>query len=163
MSKALNKHEASYCTTRKELLAVITALTHFHSYIYGQNVLPHTDNAAVNWMSNLKNPTGQVAIWLQELGTYDLQIEHRAGKKHSNADALSRSPWSSCKRQQGLQELTEEVEKENTAICEQMKEKDQVMLTNIANHQQEDEISQEKQQLPVECQHKEESKENPEA
>jgi vacuolar-type H+-ATPase subunit I/STV1 len=68
-----------------------------------------------------------------------------------------------CKRQQGLQELTEEVEKENTAICEQMKGKDQVILTSIANHQQEDEISQEKQQLPVECQHKEESKENPEA
>jgi hypothetical protein len=53
--------------------------------------------------------------------------------------------------------------KENTAICEQMKEKDQVILTSIANHQQEDGISQEKQQLPVECQHKEESKENPEA
>jgi hypothetical protein len=49
------------------------------------------------------------------------------------------------------------------AICEQMKEKDQVILTSIANHQQEDGISQEKQQLPVECQHKEESKENPEA
>jgi hypothetical protein len=58
-------------------------------------------------------------------------------------DALSRKPYASCKRQQGLQELTEEVEKENTAICEQMKEKDQVILTNIANHQQEDEISQE--------------------
>jgi hypothetical protein len=73
--------------------------------------------------------------------------------------------WKPCQqeRQQGLQELTEEVEKENTAICEQMKEKDQVILTNIANHQQEDEISQEKQQLPVECQYKEESTENPEA
>lgn len=104
-----------------------------------------------------------MARWLQELGTYDLQIEHRAGRKHSNADALSRNPFASCKRQQGLQELTEEVEKENTAICEQMKEKDQVILTNIANHQQEDEISQEKQQLPVECQHKVESTENPEA
>ena len=44
-----------------------------------------------------------------------------------------------------------------------MKEKDQVILTNIANHQQEDEISQEKQQLPVECQCKKESTENPEA
>ena len=103
-----------------------------------------------------------MARWLQELGTYDLQIEHRAGRKHSNADALSRNPCTSCKRQ-GLQELTEEVEKENTAICEQMKGKDQVILTSIANHQQVDEISQEKQQLPVECQHKEESKENPEA
>jgi hypothetical protein len=162
MSKALNKHETSYCTTRKELFAVITALKNVHSYIYGQNVLLRTDYAAVSWMRNLQNPTGQVARWLQELGTYYLQIEHRAERKHSSADALSRNSCASCKRQQGLQELTEEVEKENTAICEQMKEKDQVILTNIANHQQEDEISQEKQQLPVECQHKEESNENPE-
>jgi hypothetical protein len=44
-----------------------------------------------------------------------------SGRKHSNADALSRIPCASCKRQQGLHELTEEVEKENTAICEQMK------------------------------------------
>jgi hypothetical protein len=100
-------------------------------------------------MRNLTSPTGQGARWLQELGPYDLQIEHRAGRKHSNADALSRIPCASCKRQQGLHELTEEVEKENTAICEQMKEKDQVILTSIANHQQEDEISQEKQQLPL--------------
>jgi hypothetical protein len=53
MSKALNKHETSYCTTRKELFAVITALKNFHSYIYGQNVLLRTDNAAVSWMRNL--------------------------------------------------------------------------------------------------------------
>jgi hypothetical protein len=66
MSKALNKHETSYCT-RKNLFAVITALTNFHSYIYGQNVLLRTDNAAVGRMRNLKNPTGQVARWLQEL------------------------------------------------------------------------------------------------
>jgi hypothetical protein len=29
MSKAFNKHETSYCTTRKELFAVITALKKF--------------------------------------------------------------------------------------------------------------------------------------
>jgi hypothetical protein len=37
------------------------------------------------------------------------------------------------------------------------------LTATLSVHQQEDEISQEKQQLPVECQHKEESKENPEA
>ena len=99
-SKALNKHEQSYCTTRKELLAVVSALKHFHSYLYGQPVLLRTDNAAVNWMRNLKNPTGQVARWLQELGTYNLTVVHRPGIKHSNADALSRRPCKACKRQQ---------------------------------------------------------------
>lgn len=97
-SKALNKHEQVYCTTRKELLAVVCALKHFHPYLYGQPVLLRTDNAAVNWMRNLRNP--QVARWLQELGTYNMTVVHRPGTKHNNADALSRKPCSACKRQQ---------------------------------------------------------------
>lgn len=100
MSKALSPSERIYCVTRKELLAVVAALRTFHSYLYGQKVLLRTDNAAVSWMRNLKQPTGQVARWLQELGTYDLDVVHRPGKKHTNADALSRRPCKACSRQQ---------------------------------------------------------------
>ena len=72
MSKSMNIHGQSYCVTRKELLAVITALRTFHHYLYEQEVLLRTYNAAVSWMKNLKKPTGQTARWLQELGTYNL-------------------------------------------------------------------------------------------
>lgn len=58
MSKAMNQHEQLYCITRKELLAVVTALKHFHCYLYGQEVLLRTDNSAVSWLRNLKAPTG---------------------------------------------------------------------------------------------------------
>ena len=99
-SKSLNIHEQSYCVTRKELLAVVTALKTFHSYLYGQPVLIRTDNAAVSWMNSLKRPTGQVARWLEELGTYNLTICHRPGLQHRNADALSRAPCAKCLHQQ---------------------------------------------------------------
>ena len=99
MSKAMNKYEQNYCVTRKELLAVINALKHFHSYLYGQEVLLRTDNSAVSWMKSLKNPSGQVARWLQELGNYNLTITHRPGRQHRNADALSRNPCKVCCRQ----------------------------------------------------------------
>ncbi|CAC5414124.1 unnamed protein product [Mytilus coruscus] len=102
MSKAMTKTEQSYCVTRKELLAVVCALRHFHSYLYGQPILIRTDNSAVSWMRNLKAPTGQVARWLQELGTYDLTVVHRPGLKHRNADALSRNPCASCSRQESV-------------------------------------------------------------
>lgn len=98
MSKCLNIHERSYCVTRKELLAVVVALKKFHTYLYGQKVLIRTDNAAVSWMTNLKLPTGQMARWLQEIASYDLEIVHRKGKKHTNADALSRRPCKVCQR-----------------------------------------------------------------
>ena len=78
MSRAINKLEQLYCPTRKELLAVIYALRSFHSYLYGQYVLLRTDNSAVSWLRQLKNPTGQVATWIQEVETYNLTIQHRA-------------------------------------------------------------------------------------
>ena len=102
MSKAMNIHERSYCVTRKELLAVIIAIRNFHTYLYGQNVLLRTDNAAVSWLKSLRRPTGQVARWLQELGTYNLTVCHRPGKRHTNADALSRTPCKACKHQQDI-------------------------------------------------------------
>ncbi|XP_053407921.1 uncharacterized protein LOC128559642 [Mercenaria mercenaria] len=47
---------------------------------------------------------GQIARWVQELKIYDLTVVHRAGLKHSNADALSRRPCKVCVRQQRLSE-----------------------------------------------------------
>lgn len=107
MSKSMKKYEQSFCVTRKELLAVVNALKHFHSYLYGQEVILRTDNSAVSWVKNLKNPTGQLARWLQELGNYNLTITHRPGRKHTNADALSRHPCKVCARQdKDVQEQT---------------------------------------------------------
>lgn len=92
LSKSMNVHERAYCIDRKELLAVVIAPKHFHSYLYGQDVLLRMDNAAVSWMRTLNVPTGQVARWLQERNTYNLTVIHQGGKSHSNADALSRIP-----------------------------------------------------------------------
>lgn len=113
MNKAMNKHEQHYCITRKELLAVVMALKTFHSYLYGQKVLLRTDNSAISWMKNLKNPTGQTARWLQEIETYDFTVTDRAGRKHSNADAMSRRPCRSCERQE-LRNLQSDSEDETT-------------------------------------------------
>ena len=100
MSKTMNKHELQYCTTRKELLAVVTALKHFNCYILGQKVKLRTDNSAVSWIRNLKNPTGQVFRWLQYIETYDISVSHRPGKSHGNSDALSRIPCKVCQKQE---------------------------------------------------------------
>ena len=51
-----------------------------------------TDHNALKWLQNFKEPEGQVARWLETLAWYDYKIEHRPGKKHQNADALSRNP-----------------------------------------------------------------------
>lgn len=91
-SKAFSKQERRYCVTRRELLAVVASIKHFHHYLYGQKFLVRSDHGALRWIFNFKNPEGQLARWLETLATYDFKIEHRAGRVHSNADGLSRRP-----------------------------------------------------------------------
>ena len=102
MSKSMNQHEQNYCTTRKELLAVVIAFKTWHNYLYGQEILLRTDNMAVKWLRSLKAPTGQTFRWLQQLETYNFTTEYRAAKNHTTADALSRKSCKACERQEAL-------------------------------------------------------------
>ncbi|XP_060564385.1 uncharacterized protein LOC132723637 [Ruditapes philippinarum] len=91
-SKCLSKEERRYCVTRRELLAVICSVKHYHHYLFGRHFIVRSDHGALKWLTNFKQPEGQVARWLETLSIYDFEIKHRAGRIHSNADALSRRP-----------------------------------------------------------------------
>ncbi len=95
-SRALGKAERNYCITRKELLAVVGSVKHFHHYLYGVPTVVRTDHGALTWLMNFKHIEGQMARWMETLGTYDLTIKHRPGRKHMNADSLSRLPCGGC-------------------------------------------------------------------
>ena len=91
-SRALSKPERNYCVTIKELLALVKAVHHFHHYLYGRQFMVRTDHSALEWLIKFRTPEGQIARWLQKLQDYDFKVLHRAGRKHGNADAMSRRP-----------------------------------------------------------------------
>ena len=68
--------------TRRELLAVVSSIKHFHHYLYGKDFVVRTDHGALTWLLNFKNPEGQVARWLEVLQTYNFKILHRPGLWH---------------------------------------------------------------------------------
>ena len=78
------------------MLAVVTALRKFKTYLWGHPVLRQTDNAAVNYILHIKEPEGQLACWLEQVGCYNLQVTHHPGQSHDNADALSHHPCRQC-------------------------------------------------------------------
>ena len=93
-SKILKAAQRQYCTTRKELLAVVAFTRQFRHYLLGRRFTIRTDHASLLWLTRFRNPQGQLARWLEELSLYDFQLVHRAGALHCNADALSRIAYS---------------------------------------------------------------------
>jgi hypothetical protein len=69
-SKTLSDSQKAYCTTWKELLAVVYFVKHFRRYLYGRRFLLRTDHAALVWLLNFKNPEGIVARWITALTSY---------------------------------------------------------------------------------------------
>ena len=91
-SRALNPAERNYSITDLETLAVVSSVSHFRTYLYGQRVTVYTDHAAV-----LQNPntSGRHARWwtkVHSAGLQEITILYRAGKENPIADALSRNP-----------------------------------------------------------------------
>lgn len=91
-SKTLSKEQSRYCVTRRELLAIVVFLLQYRHYLLGREFLVRSDHSSLQWLFSFKQPHGQLARWLEFLSQYTFQIEHRAGKKHTNADTLSRTP-----------------------------------------------------------------------
>jgi len=46
-SRVLSKTGRNYCITRRELLAMVHSIKHFHHYLYGQHFLIRTDHASL--------------------------------------------------------------------------------------------------------------------
>ena len=91
-SRTLTKTQRRYCVTRRELLAVVVYVWYFRHYLMGRKFIIRTDHSALRWIMSFKEPENQLARWLEILSQFNFSIIHRSGKKHLNADSLSRLP-----------------------------------------------------------------------
>jgi len=123
-SKTLAAAEKNYCTTRKELLAVVKAVKHFWPYLYGRTFRLRTDHASLIWLCKRVEPSSQVARWLEILAEISHRIKPRAGRKHGNANGMSRRTLEDCrqclhieKRDGGPARLDVKTELGEGAVC----------------------------------------------
>ena len=96
-SKTLTKAQQNYCTTVRELYAVVYFVRYFKHYLMGRHFDIHTDHASLTWIKNFKNADGMLSRWLTVLDTYDFTILHKKGSQMQHVDALSRIPPRKCK------------------------------------------------------------------
>ena len=91
-SFALTPTQRRYCTTGKELLAVLRFTHEFRHYLLGRPFIVPTDHNSLTWLMSFNNIEGQLARWMEELSQFDMSVVHRPCKYHINADALSHIP-----------------------------------------------------------------------
>lgn len=85
---ALLACQRNYCTTYRELLAVVLYTNKFQHYLVGNDFRIRTDHASLKWC--LKLARNEVC---------EENVEYRPGQKHVNADALSSCPSHPCKQE----------------------------------------------------------------
>ena len=72
------------------MLAVVYFMNYYRHYLVSRFVTVRTDHGSLRWLHTMRNPSGQMARWIEKLAPFHFEIVHRPGKQHLNADALSR-------------------------------------------------------------------------
>jgi hypothetical protein len=91
-SKAFTRDEGKWGSNELEMIGVIKALDHFRPYIWGVDFDLLSDNMGVHLGWLRRQDKGKYARWAARLAEYEgyMTILPRKGRKHGNADGLSR-------------------------------------------------------------------------
>ena len=91
-SQKFSSSEKKYSTTDRELLAVFYAVKKFRPYLHGRPFDIITDHHTLCHMLKLQDPSDRICNITMYLQKYDYTIKYKSGKKHTDADSLSRNP-----------------------------------------------------------------------
>ena len=117
MSKKFTEDELKWATYDREFLAMILPTRHFSHYLRWNHFKLFTDHKPLlSWkdVSTVKDASGKRVRWVMELSTYDVEVIYKEGKRHGDADALSRHPNPDEEREEEKEFLSAITEKEQS-------------------------------------------------
>ena len=131
-NRTLKGAECHYCTSEKEILAIVNALQKFRHYLYGTHFEIHTDNQALSFILKCRLANSRLTRWILAIEEYSFTIKYCRGTENTIADILSRYAPQAVKEEE--YEATKD-ELKVLAIKYQVTPQVQDMLRNLAAHQ----------------------------
>lgn len=89
-SHRFNETQTRWATVEREAFAVIWVLKKFDHWLYGAQVHVVSDHNPLAYLTTGTPHGAKLARWALALQRYQVDIVHRKGERHLNADALSR-------------------------------------------------------------------------
>ena len=90
ISRKLLPNERNSSTVEKEALSIKWTLDKLRYYLLGREFTLVTDRAPRKWMASAQDTKARVTRWFLALQDFQFKVDHRLGREHANADALSR-------------------------------------------------------------------------
>ena len=90
LSRKLTSAERNYAVVERECLAIKWALDSLRYFLLGRKFRLVSDHAPLTLMRQNKHTNARVTRWFLSLQEFNFVVEHRPGRQHQNADALSR-------------------------------------------------------------------------
>ena len=75
-SRALRPSQRRYCTTKREMLAVVAMCIQFRSYLRGARFTLRTDHKSLVWLHRFKDTEAMLSRWLHSLQQFQFSIIH---------------------------------------------------------------------------------------
>jgi len=97
-------------------LALIASLQHFRHYLLNVPVILRTDHHSLKWLRTFKKPEGILARWIETLSEFEITIQHRPGRVHSNDDGLSRHHCKQCWGRVPKEPWVDELQRANECV-----------------------------------------------
>ena len=93
--RRLTQAERKYTVTEIELLGALECIRTWRPYLWGRQFKLVIDHAALKWLHTMKDtveggPASRLMRWILKLQEYSFEVEHKPGKSHADADAVSR-------------------------------------------------------------------------
>lgn len=89
-SRKLNDRETIFPIHTKELLAVFESVRAYRHYLYGRKFTIRCDNAAIQSMTKLENPTNKIGRMLLYLNDFEYTFQKITSSQNKVADTFSR-------------------------------------------------------------------------